>query len=999
MTKRSSVNDAVRIALFSAAIPFAVSGPLAQAQQPDQGLDEVVVTGTRITTPGLTSSSPVVSLGAAEIDQLQQPEIEKIFRDLPITFPSDGQNVNNGTGGAATINLRGLGSDRNLVMLDGKRLTPFGIGGAVDTQTIPTALIERIDIITGGASAVYGSDAISGAINFITKRDFEGIAINTDFSQTSESDGKIKTADILLGANMADGRGNIVLGFNYADREGVQLGARPLGQLGIVTFNGAGLSDFEAGRGPTLATGGCDGPNSVVAGGSTTTLPTRVAIAGGPGLGQFRNDGTLGANCGVFNFNPYNYYQTPQERWGATALGHVEFNDHAEVYGRMTFTNTKVRQQIAPSGVFGSPLWTPLANPFLSAQARAAIITAANTGRTAVNPTTGAPAPTVVATGAFPNWRDLNGNGVVDAADDLNIVYRRRTVEFGERSSTYENTTWQVMMGVRGEIMGDWDYDVSFQRGQSDRDVTSAGYTNVANIANAVNAVSTTTCRTGGSSCVPINLFGGFGAITPAMAAYSSATALENQIRTQQIVSASVSGPVEAFKLPTADNALALSFGAEYREEKAETEPDECLKLAPASCLGGAGGNTLPVKGRYNVKEFFGEAILPLVNGVTGVQSLDLELGFRSSDYNITGSNETWKAGLSWRPVDSILVRAMAQRAVRAPSIGELFAPLTASLANATLDPCSIRNATALAGNATLRARCQATGMTAAQVGTVEDIVSGQINTFSGSDLARPPAPEEADTKTLGIVWTPNFGGAISRAVFSVDYYDIDIKQVIGTFGPQETLDACYGLGDTGACSKIVRVGGTLTLPGSGIQLYTTNLEYLRAEGVEVSATLGFDLGDAGELTFQTAINKYLTNESLSSGVSDVIDCNGYYGTQCGNPLPEMRWIQRTTWNRGPFGVSLLWRHLGSTKVEPVQISDTFGQFQSIGSYNYFDLSASWQYNDNFSVQLSARNVTNEDPPVVGNEAGTTSANNGNTFPSVYDTLGRVYAIGVNVKF
>jgi outer membrane receptor protein involved in Fe transport len=996
MIKRSSVNDAVRIAVLGAAIPLAVSASLAQAQGAAQdNLSEVVVTGTRISAPGVTSSSPILSVTSADIDQLQQPEIEKIFRILPITLPSDGQNVNNGTGGAATINLRGLGAQRNLIMLDGKRLTPFSPAGQVDTQTIPTALIERIDIITGGASAVYGSDAISGAINFITKRDFEGISINTDFSQTSESDGKIKSADVLLGTNMADGRGNIVIGLNYAQRDGVQLGARPLGQLGIVTANGFGLSNFQNGIAPTAPVAGCGGPNSVLDGGSTTTLPTRVAIAGGPGLGQFREDGTLGTNCGVFNFNPYNYYQTPQTRYGGTALGHVEFSEHAEVYGRLSFTNTTVRQQIAPSGVFGNTFWTPLANPFITAQARTFIINAANAGRTATN-AAGAPAPTVVTAGSFPNWRDINRNGVVDAADELNISYRRRTVEFGERSSTYDNTTWQFQLGVRGEILGGWDYDVSFQRGQADRDVTSAGYTNVANIANAIDAVSTTACRTGGSACVPINLFGGFGSITPAMAAYSSATALENQIYTQQLASASVAGPIESIKLPTAESSLSVSLGVEYREEFAETTPDECLKLAPSSCLGGAGGNTLPIKGGYNVKEVFGEAILPLVNGVTGAQSLDLELGFRSSDYNITGSNETWKAGLSWRPLDSVLVRVMKQRAARAPNVGELFAPLTASLNNAQIDPCSVANK---AISADVRARCIATGMSAAQVGTVEDIVAGQVNTFSGSDLNRPPSPEEADTTTFGVVFTPTFGGAINRALFSVDYYDIDIKKTIGTFGAQEVLNQCYTSGLTESCSRIVRVGGTLTLPGSGIQLYTTNLDYLRAEGVEFAGTLGFDLGNVGQLTLQANINKYLTQESRSSSFAKVIDCNGYYGTQCGNPLPEMRWTQRTSWSKGPFGVSLLWRHLGSTDIEPTQTAGTFAQFRKIDAFNYFDLSASWNYNDNFSVQLSALNVTNEDPPVVGNEAGTTSANSGNTFPSVYDTLGRVYAVGFNVKF
>ncbi|MEY3466633.1 MAG: hypothetical protein EBR15_00545 [Gammaproteobacteria bacterium] len=988
MSKRYSVNVAVRVAILGATIPLTIASGIAQAQENAAGdLAEVIVTGTRITAPGVTSSSPILSVTAADIDQLQQPEIEKIFRTLPITLPSDGQNVNNGTGGAATISLRGLGAQRNLIMLDGKRLTPYSVGGAVDTQTIPTAMIERIDIITGGASAVYGSDAISGAINFITKRDFSGIALNTDYSQTGESDGKIKSADILLGTNMADGRGNIVLGLNYSQRDGVQLGARPLGLLGIVTADGSGLTNFQNGVSPTAPAAGCGGPNSVAAGGSSTTIPTRVAIAGGPGLGQFREDGTLGANCSVFNFNPYNYYQTPQTRYGGTAIGHVEFNEHAEVYGRLGFTNTTVRQQIAPSGVFGSAFWTPLANPFISTAARASIIAAAEAGRLK---------NTVATAGSFPNWRDLNKNGVVDAADDLLISYRRRTVELGERSSTYENTTYQFQMGVRGELFAGWDYDLSFQRGQANRSSVSAGYTNVANIENAINAVSTTTCRTGGSACVPINLFGGAGTITPAMAAYAGATAIEKQIYTQQIGSASVSGPIEAIKLPSASNPLSVSLGAEYREEKGSTTPDECLKLAPASCLGGAGGNTLPIAGGYNVKDFFGEAILPLIDGATFAQSVDLELGFRSSDYNITGSDETWKAGLSWRPLDSVLVRFMKQRAARAPNIGELFAPLTASLDNATKDPCSIANKSI---DATLRSRCVATGMSTAQVGTVEDIVAGQINTFSGSDLSRPPKPEKADTTTFGVVWTPSFGGSITRAVFSADYYDIDIKKVIGTFGAQEVLDQCYVSGLADQCARIKRVGGTLTLPGSGVELYTTNLSYLRAEGVEVAATLGFGLGNAGNLTVQANINNYLTKESLSSSFADVIDCKGYYGTQCGNPLPKIRWTQRTSWDKGPFGASMLWRHLGKAAIEPGQVPDTFAQFQKIKAYDYFDLSASYKYNDHFSVQASVYNITDEDPPVVGNEAGTTSANSGNTFPSVYDTLGRVYAIGFNVKF
>jgi iron complex outermembrane recepter protein len=989
MPKHTSVRQAVRLALLFGAVPvgFVASVAVAQDQDADKDITEIVVTGTRITQPGVESSSPIYSVGAGELEKLGDPDVEKVFRQLPSTLPSDGQNVNNGTAGAETLNLRGLGAQRNLLMIDGKRITPYDINGIVDTSVIPSALIERIDIITGGASAVYGSDAMSGVINFVMKKDFEGVEIDTRFSQTTESDGKRKSAFLTMGTNVADGRGNVVMSLNWSERDGTQLGARPLGQLGIVTADGGGLANFLNGITPPPPGAGCEGENSVGAGGSTTTLPTRVAIAGGPGLGQFRNDGTLGANCSVFNFNPYNYYQTPQTRYGGTALGSFEINEHAEAYGRLSFTSTDVRQQIAPSGVFGTAFFTPLANPFISASARAAIITAANTG---------VAMGTVTTTGALPNWRDVNGNNTVDAADDLLISYRRRTVELGERSTSYAQDHWEFVFGVRGSFFDNWDYDVSVQRGESSRTNVSAGYTNVTNIGAAVDAVSTTTCRNGDSACVPINLFGGEGSITPQMAAFAGATAIEQRLYSQTITSASISGAVEQVKLPWAENALGVSFGAEYREEEGETRPDECLKLAPVSCLGGAGGNTLPIAAGFDVRELFAEAILPLVSDKAGFQKLDLELGYRFSDYDPSGSNRTWKYGLNWRPLDSLLVRAMKQRAARAPNVGELGAPQTASLANAALDPCSEANTNI---SAALRAICISTGMTNAQVGTVEDIVAGQVNTFSGTDLNNLPTPEEADTTTFGIVWTPDTDGIIGSPILSVDYYDIDIQNFINVFGSQEILDACYNTGNVEQCSKIRRVGGTLTLPGSGIETFTTNLLYLQAEGIEVSGGFNIDIGDAGKLLFNASINKYLTQESRSSTEVPIIDCKGFYGTQCGNPLPDIRWIQRTTWEKGPYEVSLLWRHLGDVEIETPQVASTFEAFQRIGAYNYFDFSAAWDVRDNITVRAGMTNIFDKDPPVVGNEAGTTASNSGNTFPSVYETLGRRYSISFNVKF
>lgn len=975
--------------------PGFISGAMAQEGPATKEEGAVVfVTGTRITAPGVESSSPITSVGADEIQLLQQPEVEKILRLLPSTIPGDGQNTNNGTVGAATVNLRGLGSQRNLLMLDGQRLTPYDINGRVDTSVIPTAMLERIDIVTGGASATYGSDAMSGAINFILKRDFEGVELSLDRSITGEDDGQVLSGSLTMGGNFADGRGNAMVGINYTKRDGVQLGARPLGQLGIVTEDGSGYSNFLAGQAPTSPPAGCTAPDAVAAGGSSTTIPTRVAIAGGPGLGQFRNDGTLGANCSVFNFNPYNYYQTPQERYGFTGVAHYELNEHADLYGRASFSATNVRQQIAPSGIFGTTFWTPLQNPLIGAAARNTIITAAEAGRVA---------STVSTTGALPNWRDINSNGVVDASDELLISYRRRTLELGPRSTTYDQNWFQVVAGSRGKIVDGWDYDVSLSHGESDRTNISAGYTNVSNIAQQINSVDGVTCRgTSDSACVPINLFGGFGSITPAMAAYAGATAIEQRSYTQTIALGTITGTLDQVRTPWADSGLGVSFGAEYREEQGSTTPDECLKLAPASCLGGAGGNTLPINGGFSAKEYFAEGILPIMSDQPFAESVDLELGYRTADYDPSGTLESWKYGLSWEPVDGLRFRAMQQRANRAPNVGELAAPQTSGLDNATRDPCSIANVANI--NASLRALCISTGMTNAQVGTVEDIVAGQINSFFGTNLANLPGPETADTTTLGVVWTPSDIGFIKNPTLAVDYYDIKIDDYINSAPAQGVLDGCYVLADPAQCAKIRRVGGTLTLPGSGLEQFTENLEYLQAEGIEVAASFEVDL-PLGALSVSFNGNHYLTNEFQSALTLPVQDCKGFYSAACGGnfgtPLPDTRWIQRTLWDVEAFGQNLqigyLWRHLGEVSTDvPAAVYDPF---ETIDAYDYIDLTGAWFINDTLKLSAGVTNLFEEEPPVVGNEAADTASNSGNTFPSTYDTLGRVFSIGINARF
>ncbi|MGQ0586290.1 MAG: TonB-dependent receptor domain-containing protein [Gammaproteobacteria bacterium] len=960
-------------------------------------LEAIEVTGTRIVAPGIVSSSPVFSIDRDEIDLQQQPEIERIFRLLPITVPADGANRNNGSAGAATVNLRGLGTARNLILIDGKRLTPFNVAGVVDTQMIPVSLVERVDLITGGASAVYGSDAMSGAINVITRRDFEGVEFIYNNSITAESDGQQKSSSLVLGGNFGEGRGNAVLSINWVDRAGVQLGQRPLGQLGIVTADGFGHSNFLQGLPPPYSTGTCAAPNAVTAGGSTTTMPTRVSIPGSAqaftlaGAQQFRNDGTLGVNCSVFNFNPYNYYQTPQERFGGTVVGHFDVMKNVEAYSRISYGVTNVTQQVAPSGIFGTTFWTPMTNIQISNAARTQMINAAE-ARRLTNP----------AEFSATNWRDENGSGTIDAPDDLLISYRRRTEELGPRSTGFENNNFQFVIGSKWQFADAWNFDLSFARGQADRTSFSAGYTNVTNIAQMVESEDGINCDSGTSGCVPINLFGGFGTITPAMAAFAAASAITTESYEQHVTQATVSGLLP-FGIPGA-RPIALSAGYETRREAGSFTPDECLKTPPVSCLGGAGGNSLPIAGGFSADEYFAESFIPVVDDVPGIKSLDIELGFRASDFSSTGSNTTWKAGLAWTAMDSLLVRVMQQRAVRAPNIGELAAPQTTGLDNAAQDPCSIANAAFLASpaGATLTALCISTGMTPGQVGTVQDIVSGQINVFNGTNLVDLPEVEEGDSFTIGAVFTPKLGDMFRDFYVTVDYYDIEITDYIGVYSAQEVLDACYNLGQAGECAKILRVSGDLVLPGSGIEQYTSNLSYFNVEGLELGAGVGFGLGAAGGLKVSLNLNKYLTHESQSSATVPVLDCLGYFSTACAGPVPDIRWIQRTTWDWNQLQASLLWRHLGAVDMHPdyiVELPSTYTPFQSIDAYDYFDLSLGYKVLPNVRLSATVNNIFDNEPPVLGNEAGSTSFNSGNTFPSHYDTLGTVYIFGVSATF
>jgi len=975
---------------------FAVAAAPAVAQEDGEELvqDSVIITGTRIQQPGIVSSSPISSIGEEEFALTQTVEVERLFRDLPIALPGDNENVNNGTAGATSIDLRGLGDQRTLVLVDGKRMVPFDVDGEVDVSAIPVVMLERIDVVTGGASAVYGSDAIAGAVNFILKDDFEGVEVATKYRFTEQGDGElwgdgeIYSISAMVGSNLDNGRGNVTLAMDFTDRKGVLLGDRDYSEFGVSTANGPNV-----GGAPASPDANCDAPNATASAtgvGSTTAMPTAIDLLSG--TIQFLNDGTAGPRCSRFNFSPFNYLQTPQERFVGMATGRYEINNHFEAYARANFSAINVRQQVAPSGVFGNRFEIPLMNPFLSSSARTTIIDNINTFVAAT------PGVTIADAGV----NDLNSNGVFDLGDSITAPVRRRTLELGTRSTNYDSNNFQLVAGLRGDLWGEWDYDVYYSHAEAERTEVNAGYTNVSAFADALNTIDATQCLAPGATtavagCVPIDLFStGFGSITSAMAAANSATAIQKKDYRQNIFSATAFGPIDAFKLPSAADPVYASIGFEYREEIGGTTPDECLKEPPTSCLGGAGGNVLPISSSYDVSEFFGEAFVPLVQDHEFAKDLQLELGFRTADYSSVGKNETWKIGANWEIVDGLRFRIMQQQAVRAPNISELGSPVVTGLEDADFDPCSNGNPNPI--DAALSALCVSTGVLPALVGIVPDIVSGQINTFEGTDQSSLPDAETADTFTVGVTWqAPTFGN-MTKATVTADYYDIEITDYISEFSPQEVLNNCYVLANASECAKINRIGGTLATSGAGVTLFTTNLDFIRAEGVDLGLDTDWDLDELGELSVGIFATIQMTNESQSSGATPVTDCLGVFGNDC-QPTPELRFNQRSTWRKGPYTASLLWRYMGEVDIQSTQDAATFDAFESIEAQHRFDLSGSYVVNDAVTVSANIRNLFDEEPPIVGNQAGSTARNFGNTFPSAYETLGRTWTLGLTATF
>jgi iron complex outermembrane receptor protein len=1015
---------------------------------------DIVVTGTLIRNPNLLSSSPVAVIGQEEINLRQSNTAEQILRDLPGVVPSIGSQVNNGNGGSSFVDLRGLGNFRNVVLLDGTRITPSSFVGRTDLNNIPLALIERVDTLTGGAATTYGADAVSGVVNFITRSDFSGMELNVGEQITERGDGEQTRIDLTIGSNFADDRGNAVISIGYQNSDPIYQGARKISQNNYTSTSGA-------------------------RGGSGTTVPARFTLPTTfnsivPETGALRP--YVGSRDG-FNFNPYNVFQTPFERFNIYGAGHYELSDNIEVYTRGLFSKNRVNTVIAPSGVFGQLLTIPVSNPYLPAAARdqfcanndfnpnlAGVQTIGQTGTTCA----------LAAAATDPNDPNFRS---------FTTTVGRRTTELGPRLSEFETTIFDYRAGLKIGVTDKINLDISGGYGESENRQTQSNYVLISRLRTAVYTTSTTTCNLGasptvnnpnpllpplansgagasaGPGCVPVNIFGGAGSILPNQIPYLTAAATTQQNSSLAQARALLSGDT-GISSPFASDPIGFAAGAEYRKYRASQQADELSRTAGE--LGGAGGAVLPFSGGYEVYEGYGELIAPLIADKPFFNNLTIEAGVRYSSYKVfaPGSPKydswTYKGGATWEPFDGFKLRGNYQRAVRAPNIAELFSPINTALTNLGVDPCRTSgtpgSATYYAGpltNPNLAAVCLAQGAPASAIGVISNPTAGQPNfTSAGGTYLRP---EKSDSYTLGVVFQPNFVRGLS---ITVDYYNIKIRDAISQPLPGDLIAGCFGNSNASAitaasvnnttCALFRRNPVTGGLDGDaattqGLLFPVTNSGKILTDGIDLGINYRRDLGFAKlNLSFQGNWTNRSQFQSLVPGsvvptesqvggglaLPTTInrECVGLYSQNCGSPgsagpnssagslQPEFTWNQRTTLTFGAVDFSLLWRHIDSMKVEEgvtayagTIAAGTFAgrevDFGRIKAYNYFDLASRIGVNDNLDFTFTVANLLDKNPPIVGGTIGSTSFNSGNTFPSTYDVLGRRFAVGARLKF
>jgi outer membrane receptor protein involved in Fe transport len=990
--------------------PSMVAAQTAAAAPSDNTIETVVVTGSRLAVGNAYDApTPVTVLSAEDIKLSGTPNIESMLNQTPQFVgatnggPSSNTQQANGGSGGAYINLRGLGEQRSLVLVDGRRYTINGTNLTTDLNTVPTALIERTEVVTGGSSAVYGSDAIAGVINFVMKQNFQGFQADAHTNFDSDTATPTYSFDVTGGANFDNDRGNIEVSLDYMHRGGIQqsqvgYAANPLNSSCVTaasysktlpgTANGASAANCAASGGRMGFTTG--GSSSTPAGqfrtlftGTDPTLSgleTAAGITPG-GAFTFSQAGAVrdvNNPADLYNLTAPNYMQIPQERWMINSFSHYDINPHITAYAEMHFSNNTVDVQLSPSNLGGQSILVDTNNPYVSPAMRA-VLTRLDQLETG---------PTSIKEGSQV-FTTIPNDGLAA------IQMSRRFVELGNRVDSVNRVAWRFVGGFKGDIGSVSDsffknlaYDIYY-------DYAATTDTNFLTGVGSRSAIQRAILSQGGAAPV-CDVFGP--AMSPACVAAVGITDSYTTKAHQADAVASLTGTV--VDLPA--GPMAFNIGGEWRFDQAQYIPDPYLASGEPTGFNGS----LPTNGNTSVKEVFGELRVPVLANLPLVKTFTVNGAFRNSSYDLKGVGSVWtySAGGDWALNDDIRFRGQFQRAIRAPNVGELFGGTASNTQSNTIDPCGSQEPTAQQ-TAALKAMCIATGVPSSNVwtGVVQDVSTLVWYQTGGNPNLKA---EASDTITFGTVLTPSF---IPGLQASVDYYSIDVKGAISQFGGTAAgvLNNCYSGTNPNDpnCLAISRDSSGAIASSNPINLGETNLGSLKVEGVDFDGNYSFQpgwnwIGSDSTLIVGTDWTLAMENKSVEGGITT--NCVGLYGNTCSEPQPRWKGVSRITWQNGPLAINLRWRFIDSVTNDQYALPLRTGIGTStplarltngvFPSYNYFDLSGSYDLNEHMTLSAGVNNLFDLDPPV------STNSSYGNTWPATYDTLGQMFFFNITAR-
>ncbi|MEM7708556.1 MAG: TonB-dependent receptor [Pseudomonadota bacterium] len=912
-------------------------------------VEEVVVTGSRIRRRDLSSVSPLITIDRSELQFAGRPTIEEVLNRMPQVTPDFGRTSNNPGDGTARVNLRGLGAGRTLVLLNGRRLAPSGVGSAVDLNNLPTGLIDRVEVITGGAAAVYGADAVAGVVNFITRDDFQGLTIEGQYGVTDSGDAETRDVSVAYGVDLSEGRGHLTLFANAMERDTLLAGERAFTQTDLEDDLMGGVRPRGSFAVPELL------------------LFAPVDLGIGPVFPIFEPDGNFRAFQNPddrYNFAPVNYLQTPLTRFSAGLFANFALTTSAEVYAELSFANNQSEQQFAAIPATGV-LTTNLDNPLLT-----------------------------------PATRALLAENFATGDNRASVNFGRRLIEVGQRAVDRDRDYWRTVFGVRGTIWGDWGYDAWLGfTDATERELLLNDASRSRLAQGLLVDPATGGCIDPSGGCVPVNPFGA-GNISPEAADFLRVGNVVNTTeRTQTLAGAFITGSLlEGWAGP-----LEVAAGLTYRRDEGDFQADDVLSTGDT--LGFRGESA--ISGSEDVLEVYAEAVLPLLVDQPGADYLGLEAGLRYSDYDLAGGQTTHKLGLEWAPGPNFRLRAMQQRSVRAPNLAELFAEQFIELGSATSvnqpDPCSA--SLDPVGNG-IDDKCRLQGLTDAQLGVFEaaDITPATFIRGGNPELQ----PETADTLTVGFVLEPERFAGWSLAV---DYFEFDVEDAIGQIDPFSICFDSTNTGNV-FCENIQRgPDGNIRVVSEPISnrglLEVNGIDTQLRVSKELPRSAALGQGSA-DLTLTASWSHLLEYRQQENPVSRVLDCAGRFGRPCfdgevfdgAQTFPENRVTTQAHYRAGPWSAHVTWQWIeGTDNAAPLRVafqnlSNPIQGVPDVGSKSYVDVGIGYAFGRGAEVRLNVNNLFDTSPPLMAD-----AVVQNNTDSGLYDVLGRSFFASFTTRF